>query len=170
MIPSLTHLARRFFTTLVAICLWPLAWAICDLVTKFLIDLAVNPSSNTGLGAANTAALVSGPLAGLAYLIVVAVWVIGSTLFAPVFIGILLSAGGATATAAAFGSTLGAGASMAARMANGAIGGAAGAANLVGGMGPNGSGCISPQSASRMNGLAQNYARRPMASENEKET
>jgi hypothetical protein len=170
MIPSLTHLARRFFTTLVAICLWPLAWAICDLVTKFLIDLAVNPSSNTGLGAANTAALVSGPLAGLAYLIVVAIWVIGSTFFAPVFISILLAAGGATATAAAFGATLGPGASRAARMASGAIGGAGGVANLVGGMGSNGSGYISPQSTSRMNGPVQNYARRPMTSENEKDT
>ena len=60
--------------------------------------------------------------------------------------------------------------SRAARMASGAIGGAGGVANLVGGIGSNGSGCISPQSASRMNGPVQNYARRPMASENEKET
>jgi hypothetical protein len=154
----------------VAICLWPLAWAVCDLVTKFLIDLAVNPSSNAGLGTANAVALVSGPLAGLAYLIVVAIWVIGSTLFAPVFIGILLAAGGATATAAAFGATLGSGANKAALIASGALGGTGGVANLVGATGSNGTGYISPKSASRMNGPAQNYARRPMASQNEKET
>jgi hypothetical protein len=167
MIPALTHLARRFFTTLVAICLWPLAWAICDLVTKFLIDLAVNPSNNTALGIANTGALVSGPLAGLAYLIVVAVWVIGSTLAAPLFIGHMLSIGGSTATAAVFGATLGAAASRGMQTANSVIGGASGVANFVGGFGSNGGAYFSPRSGSRINGLAQNYARRPIGADNE---
>ena len=50
MVPALAHLAKRFFMILVGICLWPLAWAVCDLATKVLIDLAVNPSSNAGPG------------------------------------------------------------------------------------------------------------------------
>ena len=170
MIPALTHLARRFFMLLVAICLWPLAWAICDLVTKALIDLAVNPINNAGLGAANFAALVSGPLAGLAYLIVVALWVIGSTLLAPVFIGVLLAVGGGTATAAVFGATLGAAAGRTLQMGSAAVGGPAGVASVIGQFGGNGSGPISAQSASRINGPVQNYARRPISSEKEKES
>ena len=155
MVPALTHLAKRFFMILVGICLWPLAWAVCDLATKVLIDLAVNPSSNAGLGSANFASTASGPLAGLAYLIVIALWVIGSTLAAPVFIGILLAVGGGSATAAVFGATLGAAAS---RVAHSSAGAAAGA---ISGVGSNGRGYISPAASSRMN-IAPNYAVRPI--------
>jgi hypothetical protein len=162
MIPALTHLARRFFMTLVAICLWSLAWAVCDLVTKFLIDLAVNPTNNAGVGIAGAAAVASGPLAGLAYLIIIALWVIGSTFLAPVFIGILLAVGGGTATAAIFGATLGAAATRTGAMAGAAVGGSAGVANVISGVG----GAISARSASRMNGATVNHAARPMASQN----
>ncbi|MGA8659223.1 MAG: hypothetical protein WB586_24095 [Chthoniobacterales bacterium] len=163
MIPALTHLARRFFMLLVAICLWPLAWAICDLVTKALIDLAVNPTNSGGLGTANFASLVAGPLPGLAYLIVVAIWVIGSTLLAPVFIGVLLAVGGGTATAAIFGATLGAAASRAVGSASAAAGGPAGIAGVIGQFGGNGSSA----GVSRMSGPVQNYARRPMSEREE---
>jgi hypothetical protein len=159
MVPALTHLAKRYFMLLVGICLWPLAWAYCDLATKALIDLAVNPSNNAGLGATNFAATVSGPLAGLAYLLVVAIWVIGSTLAAPLVIGYLLSIGGSGATAAVFGATLG---SAAYRGANAGARAAGGAIASIGSNGSNGGGYISPGSSSRMN-VAPNYARRPMA-------
>jgi hypothetical protein len=162
MIPALTHLARRFFLVLVAICLWPLAWAICDLVTKALIDLATNPTNNGGLAAANLVGEVTGPLAGLAYLIVVAIWVIGSTLLAPVFVGILLAVGGGTATAAIFGATLGAVANRSVQLGSMAVGGPAGVATILGSIGSNGSGM-----PSRVSGPIANYARRPMSGEKE---
>jgi hypothetical protein len=165
MIPALSHLARRFFMTLVSICLWPLAWSICDLVTKFLIDLAVNPTGSSGLAIANGAAFVTGPLGPMAYLLVVAIWVIGSSLFAPVFISILLAAGGAGATAAIFGATIGAAVSQAAASGWRGIGGAAGVASLVSGTSAV---AASPRSASLMNG-SFNYARRPMNAEQQKE-
>jgi hypothetical protein len=162
MIPALTYLARRFFLGLVAIILWPLAWGICNLVSKALIDIAVNPSNNAGLGIAGAAALVSGPLAGLAYLIVVAVWVIGSTLLAPLFVSILLATGGGTATAAIFGGTLGAALSQSVRTTSAAAGGPAGAVSFVAGIGSN--------IGSRMNGARQNFARRPINSSEPKES
>jgi hypothetical protein len=165
MIPALSHLAKRFFMTLASICLWPLAWAICDLVTKFLIDLAVNPAGSTNLAIANGAALVMGPLGAMAYLLVVAIWVIGSTLFAPVFISILLAAGGAGPTAAIFGATIGAAANQGAVAGWRGIGGAAGVARLAGGTSPGGA---SPRNASLMYG-SFNYARRPMNSETKRD-
>jgi hypothetical protein len=164
MVPALTHLARRFFLILVGICLWPLAWAVCNLVSQFLINLAVNPTNNGILNGLNTASVLTGPLAGLAYLLVVAVWVIGSTIAAPVFIGILLGAGGG-ATAAVFGATLGAAAIGAAKMGSNAVGGPSGVAALVGSIGSNGSNGSAPisvQSSSRMNGATQTFAKRPM--------
>ena len=164
MVPALTHLARRFFLILVGICLWPLAWAVCNLVSQFLINLAVNPTNNGILNDLNTASVLTGPLAGIAYLLVVAVWVIGSTIAAPVFIGILLGAGGG-ATAAVFGATLGAAAIGAAKMGSNAVGGPSGVAALVGSIGSNGSNGSAPisvQSSSRMNGATQTFAKRPM--------
>jgi hypothetical protein len=169
MVPALTYLARRFFMTLVSICLWPLAWSVCNLVSQFLINLAVNPTNNSTLSTLNTGSMLTGPLAGVAYLLVVAVWVIGSTIAAPIFIGVLLGTGGG-ATAAVFGATLGAATISAARMGSNAVGGPAGVAALVGSIGSGGSAPISPQSASRMNGAPENFARRPVASQPEKES
>ena len=126
MIPALTHLARRYFMLLVGICLWPFAWAVCNLVTLLVIDLAVNSQNSTALGVANSAGAATGPLAGLAYMIVVAVWVIGSTLGAPVFVGAMLASGGGTATSMLFGATVGAAGNSAARTPSGARGGRAG--------------------------------------------
>ena len=129
MIPALQSHARRFFLLFVGLTLWPFAWAVCDLVTKFLINLAVNPTGNGALNVGNIGALISGPLTGLAYLIAVAVWVIGSTLAAPIFIGVLLGIGGGTATAALFGSTLGAATSSAFQTANKLAGAGRGSRN-----------------------------------------
>jgi hypothetical protein len=165
MIPALTYLARGFFMILVAICLWPLGWAVCNLVTKVLIDLAVN--STPAASAVTVLGMFTGPLLVLAYLLIVAVWVIGSTLAAPLFIGILLGIGGGSATAAVFGATLGAAAAQAGRMVSGVVGGPAGVASMIGSMGSHGSNgsAVSLQSASRMNTPVVNYATRPMASQ-----
>jgi hypothetical protein len=162
MIPALTYLARRFFLTLVAITLWPFGWAVANLVTLFLVNLAVNPANNAGLGALNGASVVTGPLAGLAYLLVIAIWVMGSTLGAPLLIGAMLATGGGTAVSALFGATLGAAAISAARTGSHMIGGPVGAAALVGSIGGNGSAPISAMSASRMNGATPSYAKRPV--------
>jgi hypothetical protein len=122
----------------------------------------VNPTNNGGLAAANFVGQVTGPLAGLAYLIVVAIWVIGSTLLAPVFIGVLLAVGGGTATAAIFGATLGAAANRSVQLGSMAVGGPASVATFLGNIGSNGSGM-----PSRVNGPIANYARRPLSGDKE---
>lgn len=157
MIPALSYLARRFFLILVTICLWPFGWAVCNLASKALIDLAVNPTDNAGLGIANTASLATGPLAGIAYLLVVAVWIIGSTLAAPLFISALLGSGGGSATGAVFGATLGAAAMSSMATGNRMVGGVAGAASIVSGIG---SGVAPSMSSSRMG--APRFSRRPI--------
>jgi hypothetical protein len=164
MVPALSYLARKFFLTLVGICLWPLGWAVCNLVTVFLIDVAVNPAGNGYLTGAGVAGAVAGPLSGVSYLLVLAIWVIGSTLAAPIFIGIMLGSGGG-ATAAVFGATLGAAALGAGRLVSSAVGGPSGVATFVGnlgGNGSNGSAPVSAMSASRLGGATQNFATRPI--------
>jgi len=99
MIPALAHLATRFLLTFVSLTLWPLAWAIGNLVTKILIDLSINPTGNAALGGANVAGLVTGPLSGLGYFIGAACWIIFYTISAPLFIQYLFHLGGGTATA-----------------------------------------------------------------------
>jgi hypothetical protein len=169
MLPALTHLAKRYFMMVAGICLWPFAWAVCNLVTLVLIDLAVNPDNNLGLAVASTGALVTGPLAGLAYMIVVAVWVIGSTLGAPLFIGWMLGAAGGTATSLLFGATVGAAANTAARAAFNLGGGLRGITSFIGSYGSNGSSNGSsnggPSSGAPSLSTRPNFATRPLASE-----
>jgi hypothetical protein len=77
MVPVLVSGATRFFLHFVALCCWPLGWAICDLITKALIDLATNPTKNVGQGMANLTGL------GVAIWIVLGLFVIGSAFLAP---------------------------------------------------------------------------------------
>jgi hypothetical protein len=167
MIPALTYLARRFFLILVALTLWPLAWGVCNLISKAIIDLGVNVGNNSALSLGSGLAQGLGPLAGFGFLIVLAVWVIGSTIAAPLFVNYLLAAGGAGATGAVFGATLGAAASQAATTSWRSIGGIGGVASLVNGV--MGGRPISARSASLMS-PTQSYARRPMNTETAKES
>jgi hypothetical protein len=131
----------------VAICLWPLAWAVCDLLTQALINIAVNPTNNSGLQAFVTGAMLLG------YWILLAIWVIGSALLGPWIITRSLMAGSSAITAVLAG-TVGAAVASAPRLATSVAGGAgvAGAAA---------SAPISIASSSRMNGAYQNFATRP---------
>ena len=160
MIPALTYLARRFFLILVAVTLWPLAWGVCNLISKALLDLGMNTTGNAGLGIANGVAQALGPLSGFGFLIVIAVWVIGSTLAAPLFVNWLFVTGGGTATAAVFGATLGAAASRSVATGWRSMGGVSGAASLVNTVTGGNSAPISQRSASLMS-PTQSYARRP---------
>lgn len=153
MVPALSGLAVRFFTSLVAICLWPLAWAICNLVTKLLIDLAVNPSNNVGQGVLNGLSSMA-PLAGAGYWVILAIWVIGSAIFAPWIVSKALVTYGGTAVSAVFGATVGSVVGSAYNVGTGlatrAMGGGGGA-----------SAAISPASNAQLQPY-KNYARRPM--------
>jgi hypothetical protein len=105
MIPALVPLASRFFTSFVALCIFPLGFAIADLVTKGFIDLATNPVSNTAL------AVFDGFQGAFVLWIFIALWVIVSYLLVPFIAGFAFVSGSSGAGAligAAFGATAGA--------------------------------------------------------------
>ena len=147
LVPALVSIGSRFLSSLVAICLWPLAWAVCDLLTQALINIAVNPTNNSDMQAFVTGAMLLG------YWILLAIWVIGSALLGPWIITRSLMAGSSAITAVLAG-TVGAAVASAPRFATSVAGGAgvAGAAA---------SAPISIASSSRMNGAYQNFATRP---------
>jgi hypothetical protein len=103
MVPALVPLASRFFTSFVALCVFPLGFAIADLVTKGLIDLALNPTNN------GTLAFFDGWGGAYALWILVALWVIVSYLLVPFIAGFAFvsgSSGAAALIGAAFGATV----------------------------------------------------------------
>jgi hypothetical protein len=123
LIPALVSVATRFLTSLVAICLWPLGFTICDLVTKALLDLAINTTGNTGLEVSNAT------LTGMVWWVCLAVWVILSSLTAPILISKAVVSG-SSGFQQMFGHAGGAstsGARMVASIGGGAATGAAGA-------------------------------------------
>ena len=81
MVPRLVGTATRFFTSLVAICIWPMGWTVTDLLTRALIDIAVNPTNNVAQSAFANGTMMLG------YWVLVAVWVILSSFAAPIVIG-----------------------------------------------------------------------------------
>jgi TrbL/VirB6 plasmid conjugal transfer protein len=101
LIPPLGQLAARFFTNYVALTLWPLGWGIANLVTKALIDLAVNPSNSNGLGAFN---FLGG---GYVWWLGLGLWALFSSVAAPWLVTKALSAG-ENPMIALFGSAMGA--------------------------------------------------------------
>jgi hypothetical protein len=151
-VPPLISIGARFLSSLVAICLWPLAWAVCDLVTRLLINVAVNPANDPGLAAFGTGAMLLG------YWILLAIWVIGSSIAGPWMISRSLMSGSSAITAV-LGGTLGAAAASAPRIAYRAALLSAGTGAVGGGSGA--SGPISPASASLMTPY-QNFAMRPI--------
>jgi hypothetical protein len=137
--------ATRFFCFLVAITLWPLAWAICDLLTRALIELAVNPANNLGASVFGASAMMLG------YWVLLAIWVMGSSVFAPFIVSAALVAG-SSGIAGVLGATIGAAVAR-------ATGGGAGSAVLASQVA---AAPISVASRSVMNAY-QNFARRPLA-------
>jgi hypothetical protein len=150
MIPRLVGTATRFFCSLVAISLWPIGWAVSDLLTKALIDMSVNPTNNLGETAFGSAATFLGMW------VVLAIWVIGSSLMAPLLISVALM-GGTSGLLTVFGATVGATAIKAAGSGRQAAVLAASAAGTP----------ISAVAASGMSAY-RNFARRPMSNGAEK--
>ncbi len=151
MIPRLIGTATKFFASLVGITLWGLGWAICDLLTTALINLAVNPSNNV-------AVTMASPLTAIGLWITLAVWVIGSSLIAPVIVsGMLMQ--GSSGLAGVFGATVGLASARLFGMGAGAASGVVAAAT-------NGArSAVSSQSSTAMNGIRPNFAVRPPITE-----
>jgi hypothetical protein len=168
MVPALVPVASRFITGFVSICVWPLGWVIADLVTKGLIDLAVNPNNNAAL------AVFDGFGGAYAIWFGIAVWVIFSSFLGP-FIAAAAFVSGSSGTAALIGATFGAAVStlsskalLQALMMGGA--GLRGLGSLAGQGGGNGAGNgngASPAPMAAPTARRPTYARRPTRQEEE---
>lgn len=53
MVSVLLPLATRYATFFVSLCIWPLGFRVVDLLMKFVVDMAVNPSNNPVIAGAN---------------------------------------------------------------------------------------------------------------------
>ncbi len=119
-IPALKHTGTRYLTNLAGVLLWPLGWAVAALVTQGILDLMANQSFLTIDPTAKTYSLQN-----QLGLVVVAFWIIFSTIAAPVIIQKVISSG-----ALAGGELLSGGARAAIQTAASAVGGAVTAAPL----------------------------------------
>jgi hypothetical protein len=158
-IGPLGSIATRFFMGVVATCMWPIGIALCNLITKWMIDMAVAAASSVGPslpGQANAAA------AGI-WWIVIGLWVIATGVLAPFIIAKSLMSRSATSfSVVATGLMSGLGAASSAGLHG--IGGLASVP--VSGIG---SAPISARSASLMNPVAT-YARRPISVETRRDS
>jgi len=80
-IPALKHIGSRYLLNLVGVLLWPLGWAVAALVTQGILDFMTDQSF---LVVDPSASLYS--LQNMVGLVVVAFWIIFSTVAAPVII------------------------------------------------------------------------------------
>jgi hypothetical protein len=122
-----------------------MGWTVSDLLTRALIDIAVNPTNNLVQSVFSNGTMMLG------YWVLVAVWVILSSFAAPLVIGGAFMAG-SSGMIAVFGGTVGATAIRAGGSGIQAATIAAGAATVP----------ISLASSSMMTAY-ENFARRPMS-------
>ena len=87
-IPALKHIGNRYLLNLVGVILWPLGWAVAALVTQGILDFMTDQSFIT---IDPSASLYS--LQNLIGLLVVAFWIIFSTVAAPVIIQHVVTSG-----------------------------------------------------------------------------
>jgi Mannosyl-glycoprotein endo-beta-N-acetylglucosaminidase len=157
LVPGLTNVATRFFTSLVAILLWPLGWVVSDLGTKFLLDSALNPTGNGSQTAISLAGIaLSGGTLAVGFWILLAGWVVLSSFIAPGIVSALIVTGG-SGIARVFANALGVGAYMAFTAAKSAGGGAGAASSVFG----SAAAVVNSPVVGRAS--RPNYARRPPA-------
>lgn len=87
-IPALKHIGTRYLLNLVGVLLWPLGWAVAALVTQGILDFMTDQSF---LVVDPTANLYT--LQNMIGLVVVAFWIIFSTVAAPVIIQHVVTSG-----------------------------------------------------------------------------
>ena len=113
-IPALKHTGNRYLTNLVGVLLWPLGWAVAALVTQGILDFMTDPSFQYFDPTSTLPDLQK--TIGVA---AVGVWIIFSTIAAPIVIQKVIATG-----ALAGGDLLSGGARAAVQTATGAVGGA----------------------------------------------
>jgi hypothetical protein len=156
LIPSLVGVASAFFRTLVSLALWPLGWAIFDVLLRAGIDIAIN-ASNTPAGAvASTASNAFGIWIFLAVCAAVGAFIAPAAVTASLWMG---TSGAHSVLSRAFGAGLST-ATQSTMMFRAAVAGSGASKAALGG-GGNGSApqLALPGSANR--GSGSNFALRP---------
>src|SRR5437660_3292654 len=82
MVPSLTEVGRRYFLKLVGVMFWPLGWGVAGLVTEGMIDFMTDRSFLSVPGAGSELYSLQNMM-GLAFL---GIWIIFSTIAAPLIL------------------------------------------------------------------------------------
>jgi hypothetical protein len=87
LLPALTPISTKFFTSLFSITLWPIGWILADLVSKLIL---------TGITATsgNSAASMFGFGFAFGGWILLAIWIIVSSVVAPIYVSSALVSGG----------------------------------------------------------------------------
>lgn len=139
-VDSMKQVGFRWALGVVSICIWPLGWAVADILTDGLLKNAANLDLVNATG--GTAAAGAGATANALqiYIVVLAasVWIIVSTIAAPVIISTAIISGGAMIGGQLFGAGVkgvNQGAAFAANTSMATSGGLAGAAAIAGGGG-----------------------------------
>ena len=92
--PSLQNIGRNYLLNLLGIMIWPLGWGVAGLITQGMIDFMTDQSFLSSSSAPNTLYSLQN-LMGLAFL---GIWIIFSTIAAPVIIQKALTTGNSVAS------------------------------------------------------------------------
>jgi hypothetical protein len=86
---GLENIAKTFILGFVAVSLFPIGFLLAGLVTQFLIGMAINPGLN-GVSGGSSDNIIG---AGMLWLILVSIWVVFSSFFAPFLISRAFASG-----------------------------------------------------------------------------
>jgi len=81
--PSLQNVGRNYLLNLLGIMIWPLGWGVAGLITQGMIDFMTDQSFLSSQNASGVIGYSLQNLMGLAFL---GIWIIFSTIAAPVII------------------------------------------------------------------------------------
>jgi hypothetical protein len=92
--PSVQQIGRRYLLNLIGVMIWPLGWGVAGLITQGVIDFMTDQSFLSSSSAPNTLYSLQN-LMGLAFL---GIWIIFSTIAAPVIIQRAVATGSSAAS------------------------------------------------------------------------
>jgi hypothetical protein len=127
MFPSLQNVGRNYLLNLLGIMIWPLGWGVAGLITQGMIDFMTDQSFLSSQNASGVIGYSLQNLMGLAFL---GIWIIFSTIAAPVIIQKAIATGNSVASnmfSGAFAAGKAAGTSAATTFAGGGAAGIKGA-------------------------------------------
>jgi len=125
--PSLQNVGRNYLLNLLGIMIWPLGWGVAGLITQGMIDFMTDQSFLSSQSATGVIGYSLQNLMGLAFL---GIWIIFSTIAAPVIIQKAIATGNSVASnmfSGAFAAGKAAGTSAATTFAGGGAAGIKGA-------------------------------------------